>query len=78
MVDGPHSPVANFCSIPDTELFEKEMVKRKTFDQTEYVKERKEEWKEEGRKKERRGANRGEKKGERKTFLAFEKSVAGP
>lgn len=78
MVDGPHSPVANFCSIPDTELFEKEMAKRKTFDQTEHVKERKEEWKEEGRKKERRGANRGEKKGERKTFLAFEKSVAGP
>lgn len=80
MVDGPHSPVANFCSIPDTELFEKEMAKRKTFDQTEHVKERKEEWKEEGKEGRKTGRESGRKKGrnERKTFLAFEKSVAGP
>lgn len=65
MVDGPHSPVANFCSIPDTELFEKEMAKRKTFDQTEHVKERKKgrmEGRREGRKKD--GARIGEKKRE--------------
>lgn len=67
MVDGPHSPVANFCSIPDTELFEKEMAKRKTFDQTEHVKERKKgrmEGRREGRKKD--GARIGEKKGEKR------------
>lgn len=68
MVDGPHSPVANFCSIPDTELFEKEMAKRKTFDQTEHVKERKEEWKEEGKEGRKTGRESGRKKGRAKNF----------
>lgn len=69
MVDGPHSPVANFCSIPDTELFEKEMAKRKTFDQTEHVKERKK-GRMEGRRKEERktGRESGRKKGRAKNF----------